>query len=189
MTWEGGQNATPYTATRLRRDSARYNAGGTCALLTNMKSYFLKLSDREAGPYPEEQVSQFFADGRIDHDTPCRVAPDGPWRTIDDVLPMLKYGTQLPNPTSSVVRSEEPAVYGSAAPPRLPQDRSRAEMRVSVVDFDMPFYSMIKFLFKWMGATIVVGLCFIPVVLFLLFVLMAIFGSLLSGAFSSFPHR
>ena len=153
-----------------------------------MKPYFLKLSDREEGPYTEAQVSQLFADRRVDRNTPCRVAPDGPWKTIDDLLPMLKYGTQLPNPTSSVVRSEIPAVYGSAAPPRLPQDRSRAEMPVSVVDFDMPFYSMVKFLFKWMGATIVVGLCFIPVVLFLLFVLMAIFGTLLGHLFSGLPR-
>ncbi len=156
-----------------------------------MKSYFLKLSDREAGPYPEEQVSQLFADGRIDRDTPCRVAPDGPWRTIDDVLPMLKYGTQLPNPTSSVVRSEEPAVYGygSAAPPRLPQDRSRAEMRVSVVDFDIPFGSILKLMFKWMAAGLLVSLCFIPVVMIVFFIIMAIFGSLLGGVFSGFPHR
>ena len=37
----------------------------------------LKISDREEGPCFEEQVSQWFADGRVDRHTPCRVGADG----------------------------------------------------------------------------------------------------------------
>ncbi len=155
-----------------------------------MKSYLLKLSDREEGPYPEEQVSQLFADGRVDRNTPCRVAPDGPWKTIDDILPMLKYGTQLPNPTPApVVRSEEPPVYGAISiPPRLPQGRVPADARVSIVDLDLPFGSILKLMFKWMGAALIVGLCFVPVFFLLFAIVMAIFGTLLGGLFSGLHH-
>lgn len=153
----------------------------------NMTAYFLTLSNREEGPFSEEQVSQLFADGRVDRNTPCRLGVDGPWKTVDDLLPMLKYGTQLPNPSSSVVRSEEPAAYGSI-PPRLPQGRSHAGMRVSVVDFDLPFGSILKLMFKWMAAWLLVSLCFVPVILFVFFIAMAIFGTLLGGIFSGFQH-
>jgi hypothetical protein len=61
-----------------------------------MRSYFLKLSDREEGPYSDSQVAQMFADGRVNRYTPCRKVEDTAWKTIDDYLPTLKYGTQLP---------------------------------------------------------------------------------------------
>ena len=61
-----------------------------------MQSYSLRISDRAEGPYSETQISQLYADGRIDRHTPCRLATGGDWKTIDDFLPMLKYGTQLP---------------------------------------------------------------------------------------------
>lgn len=156
-----------------------------------MRSYCLKLSDRDEGPFSEEQVSQLFADGRADRNTPCRLGNDGTWKTIDDYLPMLKYGTQLPNPTSPVVRSEDPSVYGvrsAAAPPALPQTKGLVDARVSVVDFDLPFGSILKLMFTWMAAAFVVVCCFIPALIFLVFVVMAIFGSLLGGMFSALRH-
>jgi hypothetical protein len=60
-----------------------------------MKSYFVGVSDREEGPYAEMQMAQMFADGRIDRNTPCKPVSGGDWKTIDDYLPMLKYGPQL----------------------------------------------------------------------------------------------
>src|SRR6476659_1367367 len=38
----------------------------------NMKSYVVKVSDCEEGPYAEAQVAQMFVDGRIDRNTPCK---------------------------------------------------------------------------------------------------------------------
>jgi hypothetical protein len=155
-----------------------------------MRSYFIKLSQREEGPLTEEEVAQFFADGRIERDTPCRVGLDGPWRTIDDLLPMLKYGTQLPNPTRApVVRSEDSPVYRAGPfPPRPPQSQSQPDMRVSVVDFDLPFGSILKLMFKWMAAGFLVSLCFVPVIMLLILIVMAIFGSLLGGMLSGIHH-
>jgi hypothetical protein len=94
-----------------------------------MKSYSLKLSGREDGPYEEAQIAQMFADGLIDRNTPCKPADRGDWKTIDDYLPMLKYGTQLPPPV------EIPRVPPMPPPVLLSQ-------RVSVVDFDIPFWSV-----------------------------------------------
>src|ERR1041385_8780870 len=74
-----------------------------------MKTYLIKFSDHEEGPYAEAQVAQMFADRRIDRNTPCKPADGGDWKTIDDYLPMLKYGTQLPPPTEN-----------RAVPPALP---------------------------------------------------------------------
>ena len=161
----------------------------SCCPYHVVKAYSLKLNDREEGPYTEAQISQLFADGGADRNTPCRVAPDGLWRTIDDLLPMLKYGTQLPAPTSPAVRSEDPAFYGAPPmnPPALPpREVAPSRIQVSVVDFDLPFGSILKLIFKWTAAAFVVFCCFIPVAMLLFFILMAIFGSVVSGMLHGF---
>jgi hypothetical protein len=141
-----------------------------------MKTYLIKFSDREEGPYAERQMAQMFADGRIDRNTPCKPADGDEWKTIDDYLPMLKYGTQLPPPT------QIPAVPPT---PPVPVFSSQA---VSVVDFDIPFGSLLKIMFKWMAAAVVVFCCFLPVIFVLWLIVAAIFAALFSGAMSSFHH-
>jgi GYF domain 2 len=141
-----------------------------------MKSYSLKLSGREEGPYGEAQIAQMFADGRVNRNTPCKPATGGDWKSIDDYLPMLKYGTQLPLP--SQVLTPPPAT----PPPVL------FSQRVSVVDFDIPFWSVLKIMFKWMAAAFVVLCCFLPIIFVLWLIMMAVFAGLLGGAMSSFHH-
>ena len=161
-----------------------------------MQSYSLKLSDRAEGPYTEAQLAQFYADGRIDRHTPCRLASGGDWKTIDDFLPMLKYGTQLPVPTpadspSPRVSSEYPPPYGVSsrmtAPLTIATPPSESR-RITLVDVDLPFVSILKLMFKWMAAAFLVFCCFIPAVIVLLFIVMAIFGSLLGHMFSGFQN-
>ena len=119
-----------------------------------------------------------FADGRIDRNSPCKPSDRGEWKTVDDYLPMLKYGTQLPSPTKvPPVPPTPPAV----SPPQLSQ-------RVSVIDFDIPFGSVLKILFKWMAAALVVFCCFLPVIFVLWLIVAAIFAALFNGAMSTF-HR
>lgn len=144
-----------------------------------MKRYLIKLSNSEEGPYDEAQMAQIFADGRIDRNTPCKPADHGDWRTIDDYLPMLKYGTQLPPAT-------KPPVVPAATPPPISSPLSA--QRVSVVDFDIPFGSVLKILFKWMAAGLVVLCCFLPVIFVLWLIVAAIFAALFSGAMSTFHH-
>jgi hypothetical protein len=143
-----------------------------------MKSYLLKLSSREEGPYVETHIAQMFADGRIDRNTPCKPGDRGDWKTIDDYLPMLKYGTQLPPPT------KVPAVPPTPPPVLL----SQLSQRVSVVDFDIPFGSVLKIMFKWMAAAFVVFCCFLPVIFVLWLIVAAIFAALFSGAMSNLHH-
>src|SRR4030095_9426739 len=144
-----------------------------------MKSYSVKLSGREEGPYSESQIAQMFADGRIDRNTPCKPADHGDWKTIDDYLPMLKYGTQLP-----------PASKVPAVPPALPSPvlLSQSSQRISIVDFDIPFWSVLKIVFKWMVAALIVLCCFLPVIFVLWLIVAAIFAALFSGAMSTFHH-
>jgi len=142
----------------------------------NMKSYVVKVSDCEEGPYAEAQVAQMFADGRIDRNTPCKSSDGGEWKTIDDYLPMLKYGTQLP-----------PATKVPAVPPPPPPVLLSSQ-RVSVIDFDIPFGSVLKIMFKWMAAALVVFCCFLPVIFVLWLIVAAIFAALFSGAMSTFHH-
>jgi hypothetical protein len=142
-----------------------------------MKSYVVKFSDREEGPYAETQMAQMFADRRIDRDTQCKPASGGDWKTVDDYLPMLKYGTQLP-PASKV-----PPVPPAPPPPVL-----LSSQRVSVIDFDIPFGSVLKIMFKWMAAGLVVFCCFLPVIFVLWLIVAAIFAALFSGAMSTFHH-
>jgi hypothetical protein len=142
-----------------------------------MKSYVVKVSDREEGSYEEAQIAQMFADGRIDRNTACKPADRGEWKTIDDYLPMLKYGTQLPPPT------KVPAV-----PPTLPLLLSQSSQRVSVVDFDIPFGSVLKIMFKWMAAAFLVLCCFLPAIVVIWMILMAVVAAIFSGAVSSLHH-
>jgi hypothetical protein len=79
-----------------------------------MKSYSLKLFGREEGPYEEAQIAQMFADGRIDRNTPCKPADRGDWKSVDDYLPMLKYGTQLPTPSEVRTTAAAPATTPNA---------------------------------------------------------------------------
>jgi hypothetical protein len=141
----------------------------------HMKSYVVKFADREEGPYAETQMAQMFADGRIDRNTPCKPASGGEWKSVDDCLPMLKYGTQLP-----------PATKVPAVPPTPPPILS--SQCVSVVDFDIPFGSVLKIMFKWMAAGFVVFCCFLPVIFVVWLIVAAIFAALFSGALSSLHH-
>jgi hypothetical protein len=142
-----------------------------------VRSFLLKIADREEGAYDEAQMAQMFADGRVDRNTPCKPADHGEWKTIDDYLPMLKYGTQLP-----------PATKVPAVPPAPPPPVLLSSQRVSVVDFDIPFGSVLKIMFKWMAAGLVVFCCFLPVIFVLWLIVAAIFAALFSGAMSSFHH-
>ena len=143
-----------------------------------MRSFHLKIAGHEKGPYEEAQIAQIFADRRIDRNTPCKPVNGGDWKTIDDYLPMLKYGTQLPPPTENRVVPPIP-------PPGL---SSQLSQRISIVDFDIPFWSVIKIVFKWMAAGLIVGLCLMPVVILIWLVIMAVFAGLISGAMSSLHH-
>jgi hypothetical protein len=141
-----------------------------------MKTYLIKLSNREEGPYDETQMAQIFADGRIDRNTPCKPVSGGDWKTVDDYLPMLKYGTQRPAP------SPIPSV------PPMPPPVSLSSQRVSVVDFDIPFGSVLKIMFKWMAAGFVVFCCFLPAIIVVWLIVASLFAALISGAMSSLRH-
>jgi hypothetical protein len=143
-----------------------------------MKSYVVKFSDREEGPYDEARMAQMFADKRIDRDTPCKPVSGGDWKTVDDYLPMLKYGTQLPPPAKV-------PVVPPAPPPVL---SSQLSQRISIVDFDIPFWSVLKIMFKWMAAGLVVFCCFLPVIFVLWLIVAAIFAALFGGAMSTFHN-
>ena len=126
-------------------------------------------------------MAQMFADKRIDRNTPCKPADRGDWRSIDDYLPMLKSGTQLP-PPSPIVAGTAAAATTPPPPPPLPSQR------ISIVDFDIPFWSVLKIMFKWMAAGLIVGLCLMPVVILIWLIVMTVFAALFSGAMSSFHH-
>jgi len=144
-----------------------------------VRSFHLKIADLEEGPFTEPEVAQMFADGRIDRNSPCKPSDRGEWKTVDDYLPMLKYGTQLPSPT------KVPPVPPTPLPPVLLPQLSQ---RVSVIDFDIPFGSVLKILFKWMAAALVVFCCFLPVIFVLWLIVAAIFAALFNGVMSTF-HR
>jgi hypothetical protein len=143
------------------------------------KAYFLKVSGREEGPWLEAEVAQMVADQRVNRNTPCRLTTGSDWKTIDDYLPMLKYGTQLPpatpRPASAIARHVSQAAISPA-------------QRVAVVDVDIPFLSVLKIMFKWMAAGFVVFCCFIPVIILVWVIVMTIFAALIGGAMSNLNH-
>jgi hypothetical protein len=143
-----------------------------------VKSFYLKIVDREEGPLSETQIAQMFADGRVDRNSPCKPADHGDWKTIDDYLPMLKYGSQLPPPT------KVPAVPPTPSPVLL----SQVSQRVSVIDFDIPFWSVLKIMFKWMAAAFVVFCCFLPAIILVWLIIVAVFAGLINGVMSNLQH-
>jgi len=142
-----------------------------------MKTYLIMFSNSEEGPYDEARMAQMFADGRIDRNTPCKPEDRDEWKSVDDYLPMLKYGTQLPPATTKI------PVVPPTPPPILVSSQ-----RVSVIDFDIPFGSVLKILFKWMAAALLVFCCFLPVIFVLWLIVAAIFATLFNGAMSIFHH-
>ena len=60
--------------------------------------------------------------------------------------------------------------------------------RVSVVDFDIPFGSVLKIMFKWMAAALVVFCCFLPAIIVLWLVVITVLAGLIGGAMSSLHH-
>src|SRR5690349_63334 len=117
-------------------------------------------------------MAQMFADNRIDRNTSCKPADHGEWKTVDDYLPMLKYGTQLPPATKVAVVPATPSPIFSS-------------QRVSVVDFDIPFGSVLKIMFKWMAAAFVVFCCFLPAIVVVWLIIASVFAALISGAMST----
>ncbi|HEY2914296.1 MAG TPA: DUF4339 domain-containing protein [Candidatus Angelobacter sp.] len=138
----------------------------------------MKIAGQEEGPYAEGQIAQMFADGRINRNTPCKPTDRDDWKSVDDYLPMLKYGTQLP-----------PATKVPAVPPMPPPVlSSQLSQRISIVDFDIPFWSVLKIMFKWMAAGFVVLCCFLPAIIVVWLIVMAVFAALIGGAMSSLHH-
>src|SRR5215211_5895441 len=121
-----------------------------------MKSYLLKLNGREEGPYAEAHIAQMFADQHVSRSTPCKPEIGGDWRTIDDYLPTLKYGTQLPVPTSQPASANRTASATHTSTTMQP---------VFIRDVDVPFMSVLKMAFKIAVAWLIVSVCFVPVVL------------------------
>src|SRR3954467_2370433 len=106
-----------------------------------MKSYLLKLSDREEGPFTEMEVAQMFADQKVNRGTPCKPNTGADWKTIDDFMPMLKYGTQLPPPTPAPLPTSPvptPSV-APASPNVTPVAVPAGPQRTTLVDIDIPF--------------------------------------------------
>jgi hypothetical protein len=141
-----------------------------------VRSFLLKIADREEGPYGEAQIAQMFADRLIDRNTSCKPAMGGEWKSVDDYLPILKYGTSLPSAT------KVPSV------PPIPPPVLLSSQRVAVVDLDIPFGSVLKIMFKWVAAGLVVFCCFLPVIFVLWLIVAAVFAALFSGAMSTFHH-
>ena len=140
-----------------------------------MKSYFLKLGGRQEGPYSETQIAQMFADRRVGRSTPCKTDQMSDWRTIDEYLPMLKYGTELPaaSPSSSVFTTSPPALPGT---------------NVAITDVNVPFSSVMRMTFKIFAAWLIVIACFVPVIMVLWFIVFAIIAALVGHSISLPPN-
>jgi hypothetical protein len=151
-----------------------------------MKSYLLKRSDREEGPFTEMEVAQMFADQKVDRYTPCKPNTGTDWKTIDDFMPMLKYGTQLPPPTPTAAVSAAPPLnqIAPAAPNVAPVVVPANPERIAIIDIDIPFGSLLKLMFKWAAAAFIVGVCFIPAAIVIWLIFMALLAGLVGGAFS-----
>jgi hypothetical protein len=99
----------------------------------------------------------------------------GDWRTIDEYLPMLKYGTELPaaSPSSSVFTTSPPGLPGT---------------NVAITDVNVPFSSVLRMMFKVFAAWLIIIVCFVPVIAVLWFIVFAIIAAFVGHAIS-LPHK
>jgi len=128
-----------------------------------MAIWVIKDGQRE-GPYEEQDIRELIYEGTYgDADAAIR---DGQfdWSTLGQIL------NRQPPPAEPAYLAEEPALSPPDASPELPpaEDLPGPEaladfpppaepappLQVSVVDFQMPFGSMIVFMLKWMVASI-----------------------------------
>ncbi|PYI58721.1 MAG: hypothetical protein DMC60_12135, partial [Verrucomicrobia bacterium] len=80
----------------------------------------------------------------------------------------------------------DPSINLASVHPELPTALS--SQRVSVVDFDIPFGSVLKIMFKWMAAGFVVLCCFLPAIVVVWLIVVTLVAALIGGAMSSFHH-
>lgn len=106
----------------------------------------------------------------MNRSTPCKPELGGDWRTVDDYMPTLKYGTQLPPATPST----ELIKVGSGP----------AGGNVKIIDIDVPFASILKTAFKILGAWLIVGVCVAPVAIIIWIVIVASIANFLGHVFS-----
>jgi hypothetical protein len=145
----------------------------------NMNSFTLKILGREEGPYSGIQIAHMFADGLVNRGTLCKPVESNIWKTVDDFFPLLKYGAEMVAPTLQTSASI------AARTAALPESSSQ---RVAIVDFDIPFGSVLKIMFKWVAAGFIVACCFIPAIIAVWVIVMAILAALLGGAMSNAHH-
>ncbi len=116
-----------------------------------MAIWVLKEGQRE-GPYEERDVRELMYEGTYtDSDAAIR---DGQfdWTTLGQVLERAPAAPEEAG-------AEEPATSQEATPepppiPEMPEAVPRPPERVAVVDFQMPFGSMVVFMVKWVIAAI-----------------------------------
>lgn len=61
-----------------------------------MKRYDVQVEGRTRIGIGEEEIKPLFRDGRIGRETPSRISGTHDWRTIEDLLPLLKYEFSMP---------------------------------------------------------------------------------------------
>jgi hypothetical protein len=132
-----------------------------------VKAYLLKLDGRDEGPFSDTQIAQMFADQRVNRSTPCKPESGGDWRTVDEYLPMLKYGTERP------ARTTNGASRGMA--------RSTDGGGIRITDIDVPFRSVLKMAFKVFAAWLIVLVCFVPVIILFWVIFAAVIMAALGG--------
>ncbi len=60
-------------------------------------------------PLTAAQVSELFYAGRLQRNSPCRVRGRTPWRTVDEIFPLLKYNSSAQWHPPSTEKSQRPA--------------------------------------------------------------------------------
>ncbi len=88
-------------------------------------------------------------------------------------------GRYIKAPGQPSTPSTPPPTPATAAPPTFPRPAPTPPQRVHVIDFDMPFGSMVMFMIKW-------ALAAIPAMIILFLVYMLIAGTLIGGCASLF---
>jgi hypothetical protein len=61
-----------------------------------VKRFDVHLEGQTRANVGEEEIKPLFRDGRIGRETPCRISGTRDWRTVEDVLPLLKYEFSMP---------------------------------------------------------------------------------------------
>jgi hypothetical protein len=127
-----------------------------------MKRFDLQVHGQVRPSVDESEVMELFSHETINRDTPCRITGETKWRTCDELLPSMKYGSKVP-------------------PSQGPRIEASDGSRIVIHDVRLSFSTVFRLFVQVMLSSLIVGIAIMVVSLILWLLLGALVLGLIGG--------